>query len=499
MKQKLLKRYQALPSTVKTSMWFTLCNFLQRGSACIVVPIFTRLLPPKEYGICNVYFALFDFFILFTSLKLPYEGLNNGLIRYEEDKDGYTSSILGLITVMTVIMAGVYLLFRPWIDAFCGLGGFLMAVMFVQLLCNPPLMLWTNRERFDFRYRLPAAVTLISTVANPTLAVLAVLYVTHTSNMQSAAEIGFIAEARILASAAVQTVFGILCAVILFWRGRCFYKREYWRFALGFNLPLLSYYISQSLLNQSDRIMINYYTGSGDAAIYSVAYSAGTLMLLLISAVNGSFNPWMYKKLKAKRSCDIVPTAAALCLIMGAATLAMMALAPDLVAILAAEDYRAAVWVIPPVAASVFFVFVYMMFANVEMYFGAVRGISVISVIAGAANVLLNAYFIPAMGYMAAGWTTLVCYALLALLHFMLARRACRQNQMQIREVFPKRTLLLVSAAVVCAAPLMLWIYTVPYLRYAVFISEMLLLFLFRKKIAAEWNTLKQREEGPHV
>lgn len=155
MKINLMRKYREMSPAVRTSLWFTFCQFLQRGISFITVPVFTRLLTTEEYGICNVYFAWFEVFLLFTSLKIPYEGLNNGLIRYEEDKDGYTSSVMGLILVMTAVSTGIYLLFHPWIDRATGLSSFIMLLMFVQLMFNPPLMLWTNRERFDFRYRKP--------------------------------------------------------------------------------------------------------------------------------------------------------------------------------------------------------------------------------------------------------------------------------------------------------------------------------------------------------
>ena len=162
----LLNKYKEMPAAVRTSVWFTVCQFLQRGISFITVPIFTRLLTTEEYGICNIYFAWFDVFILFTSLKLPYEGLNNGLIRYEDDKDSYTSSIMGLISVLTLSAGGVFFLLHKWIDRATGLSSFIMLLMFIQLMFNPPLMLWTNRERFDIRYRKPVAVTAVRTVLN---------------------------------------------------------------------------------------------------------------------------------------------------------------------------------------------------------------------------------------------------------------------------------------------------------------------------------------------
>ena len=482
MKLNIRKRYQEMPPAVRTSIWFTLCNFLQRGTALITVPIFTRLLTTDEYGICNIYFAWFDIFLMFTSLKIPYEGLNNGLIRYEKDKDGYTSSVLGLIMVMTLASAAVYVLFHHWINKVTGLSSFIMLLMFVQLFFNPPLMLWTNRERFDFRYRWPAAVTLVSTILNPVIAIAAVLNTDYR------------AEARIISSAAVQTFFGLVLVFVLFYRGKTFFKKKYWLFALQFNLPLIFYYISQSILNQSDRIMINYFEGSGKAAVYSVAYSAATIMLLLVSAVNGSFNPWMYKKLKAGRYEEIRHTTAVLCLVVAAATLGMSAFAPDLVKIMATEAYSQAIWIIPPVSASVFFVFMYMVFANVEMYYDGNRGILVISIICSAANLILNAICIPVWGYMAAGWTTLFCYILLTVLHYILMKRACRRNQVR-ENIFTEYLLLAIVLCVLVLSLAVLGLYKLSYFRYVILLLEILAVLGCRRKLIRVWNQLRKGEE----
>lgn len=470
--KKLLQKYRQSSPALRSSIWSTICNFLQRGTAFIVVPIFTRLLTTEQYGICNVYFAWFDIFILFTSLKLPYEGLNNGLIRHEEDKDGYTSAILGLIMVLTVAMAMLYLPLRQYIDRFTGLTPLLMVFMFLQLLFSPTLNLWINRERFDFRYRRPVIVTVISTILNPTIAIIAVL---NTSYM---------AEARIISSAMVQVFFGMICAVVLFCRGKKFYNKDYWRFAVRFNLPLLAYYLSQSLLNQSDRIMINYFDGSGKAAIYSVAYSAATLMLLAVSAINSAFHPWMYRKLKSGDHAQILPVAGQLCLLVAGATLAMTVFAPDLVAILATDSYQQAIWIIPPVSSSVFFVFVYMLFANVEMFFDENRGISVISIVCTLVNILLNALAIPRFGYLAAGWTTLISYVLLALGHYLLMRHACRKHGAHA-PIFPMKLLVTVCIAHIAVSCGIMGLYTLGPVRYLVVALEAVLIFCFRKKLTA--------------
>lgn len=86
--------------------------------------------------------------------------------------------------------------------------------MFVQLMFQPALMLWTNRQRFDFEYRKPVIVTVLSTVLNLVITVLAVLNTSYK------------AEARIGGFVIVQSLFGMVSAVVLLVRGKTFYKKS---------------------------------------------------------------------------------------------------------------------------------------------------------------------------------------------------------------------------------------------------------------------------------
>ena len=75
---------------------------------------------------------------------------------------------------------------------------------------------------------------------------------------------------------------------------------KYWKYALNYNLPLVPHYLSQTVLNQSDRIMINSIVGSSAAGIYSLAYSASVILTIVNQSVLNSYNPWMYKKIRDK-------------------------------------------------------------------------------------------------------------------------------------------------------------------------------------------------------
>lgn len=47
----LLNKYENLSAPVKASIWFTICNVVQKGIALISTPIFTRIMTTQQYGV----------------------------------------------------------------------------------------------------------------------------------------------------------------------------------------------------------------------------------------------------------------------------------------------------------------------------------------------------------------------------------------------------------------------------------------------------------------
>jgi O-antigen/teichoic acid export membrane protein len=103
------KKYNAIPAPVKASIWFTICNVLQKGISMITVPVFTRLLTTDQYGVYSVYQSWYSIITVFATLNLYYGVFNNGMIKYKDDRDRFTSSMQGLTTTITLALFVVYL------------------------------------------------------------------------------------------------------------------------------------------------------------------------------------------------------------------------------------------------------------------------------------------------------------------------------------------------------------------------------------------------------
>ena len=75
--------------------------------------------------------------------------------------------------------------------------------------------------------------------------------------------------------------------------------------------------------------------------------------------------------------------------------------------ILASSKYQEAVYVVPPIASSIFFIFMYSIYANIEFYFDANKFTAMISMVGAVLNLILNFICIPLFGYIAASYTSL--------------------------------------------------------------------------------------------
>lgn len=345
----------------------------------------------------------------------------------------------------------------------------------------PSLAFWSARQRYEFKYIALVAVTALNAVASPVLGLIAV-------NLTEEKGI-----ARILSAALVNVCIGLFFYVLNVARGKKFFIKEYWVFALKFNVPLVPHYISTIILAQSDRVMIEKMIGESAVAIYSVAYTFSLIMNIITNSINSSFVPWTYHKLKEEKVEALKKATTFLVLGVALISLLPVLVAPELMWIIAPPEYAEGVWVVPPVSASVFFVFVYSLFANVEFYFEKNKFIMVGSVVAAIANIVLNFLLIPCFGYIAAAYTTLVCYMLLAIVHYLFMSKICKEN-LKVKSVYNDKMFLLITVCFLICMALAMCLYNFVILRYAILVIAFIVLVIKRDFVINLVKNIKKKD-----
>ena len=227
--------------------------------------------------------------------------------------------------------------------------------------------------------------------------------------------------------------------------------------------------------------MISQMIGNDAAAFYSVSYSIAMAMVIVTNAINNSYTPYTFEELNKKQTEGVRRNGHLLLVLIGAFCFALMALGPEILAIFAGPEYSEAAGVIPPLSASVYFIFMYSMLSNVEYFYEKTSMISVASVVAAGLNIVLNLLAIPRFGYAAAAWTTLLSYIALAFLHWAFYHRVCVEELGY--DVYKTRFLLLGCAAVLIMTCVMVVFYDCMVVRYTVLMVITATLIVKRRRI----------------
>lgn len=465
----VMNKYRALPIRVKASIWFLICSFLQKGISIITTPIFTRLLSTAQYGQFNVFNSWLGIITIFVSLNLCYGVYTQGLIKYDKNRSEYSSTLQGLTLLLVIVWTCVYLLFREFWNGLFTLTTTQMLSLLLMVWTSSIFNFWAAEQRVVLRYKALVVVTLFVSLAKPIVGIVLVINATDK------------VTARVVGLALVEIICYTGLFVVQMIRGKKFYSKKFWLHALLFNLPLVPHYLSQVVLGNADRIMIAKMVSAQSAGIYSLAYSLSQVMTLFNTAISQTMSPWIYQKIKDKKTSEIANVAYGALGLIVVTNLILMLFAPEIVKIFAPHSYFNARWIIPPVAMSVFFIFCYDLFAKFEFYYEKTTLVMLASLVGAVLNILLNLWLLPIFGYYVAGYVTLICYMLYAVCHYLFMQRICKANG--IDQPYSTRTLLLISLVFILAGTVILATYLSTFSRYVLIFLSISVIWFKRKSI----------------
>lgn len=461
-----VSRISLLPQGVKASFAFFFASLVTKGIAYVTTPVYTRLLTPDEFGQANVFLTWLHLLGLVAMFCLYCGVFNNGMVDYPDRRDEYSLSMLGLANLITLVFSSIMLCIYPFLRKWMGMDYPLVILMCVVFLFQPGYSFWMSRQRYELKWKGSTFWTVFSSFLSPVVALVAILaFPAHRLH------------ARLFgAEGALAVIYAGFCLHIAL-KNRFRVNTAFWRQAFFFNLPLIPHYLSAYLLSSSDKLMISRMIGDAATAYYSVAHSVAFVVLVVWTAAHASLIPFIYENCKTKNYSTISKVTLPILAVFDATCILLILLAPEAIALMATRDYREAIYVVPPVVAGVFFQVHYFLYADVLYYYKKPRYVMYGSIAAASANIALNWLFIPRFGYIAAAWTTLVCYLLQAAIDYWAMRRVIREK------IYDMRLVALLSVLLCAIAFICLFVYDTPAIRYALLGLLLLALFLLRDKV----------------
>lgn len=459
------KKYANMALPVKAGMWFMICNTIPQVITVLMTTIFTRILSTNDYGISSNYSAWYNILSIFITLNLNCDVYNNAMLKYEDKRDAYDSATMGLSLLLGVIGFTIIMIFQNPLSHIFSLPSSLLLCLALQCLLYNSYGCWVSRVKYEYNYKYLILVTLIVSICSPLLSVV-FIYISEDK-----------AIGKVWGQNIIYIILGIIFYLLAFFKNKKLYNKEYWTFALKFSLPLIPHYLSLIILNQSDKVMITSMCGASENGLYSLAYSAASLLLIFNSSFTQSLIPWCYKNMKNKNTTTMKKVINSICCIYVGIDLLFIIVAPEVIAILAGAKYVEAIYVIPPVAASMYLILLYNIYCIFEFYYEQTKSVMICSTVSAVLNIVLNYLFIPRYGYLAAGYTTLVCYLLNSVMHIVVLKKLQSQHGIlgvSIRCSFGVGLLLIIVSIGIT------YLYQFSVLRWSIFIFIFIIVILKR-------------------
>jgi O-antigen/teichoic acid export membrane protein len=422
-----------------------------------MVPIITRLLTVEEYGRYSVLRSWSNIFFLFATLSICDDGYMVGIKKYYDDKEQFTSAQCSITLLIITGSLMICLIFRQLLSKLLGIDGYMLIIIYSYIYGQFGIRLWSQKNRYDFKYKNVVIATMVIALSTPLLEILLIKIMRFKGLAGDiGANFGYVS---------VLLALGIPFIIILL-KGNRLYDKEYWKYAISFNVQLIPYYLSNRILNQSDRIMIERMVSAESAGLYSIAYSISNLLSFINNALDSTVTPWKYRMLN-ERKCREISKFTTLEIVFAAILhIMLISIIPELIIVFAGDKYQAAVNVVPSVIIGLFYLWVAQQFVTIELYYEKTKYTATSSSICAVINLITNYLFIPRYGFIAAGYTTLLSYTIYLIMHIKITDLLIKRNELDTP--YDKKAVLIICMVSFAMMLFITFLYKYIYVRYAI-------------------------------
>ena len=393
----------------KTVFFNILSVVLLQGISFLSAPIFTRMLGANQYGDYGMFNAWTAVLSSFMGLSVG-SAIGTGMYEFKEDYLRYRNSVYLLGVLVSGIITFVIIVFKGIICQIIHYPEWMVVLMPVYSMSGFMIGYVQTSLVYEKRPNINFFISLLISLS--TVIVSLVLVTCFPVNERY---IG-----RIIGASVPQILIAFIAGIFFFLKKPAGYNKRYWNFAIALGLPIVFHILSQRILTQSDRIMMEQLAiGKAEIGIYTVFYSFASVLNIILSALNTSWAPFYYGYLDEEDDAKLNSKSKNYIELMTVLSCGFVLLSKEVGRIYAGEEYYSGIGVIPLLVLSVYFTFMYQFPVNFEMFHKKTNSVAVGTVMAATANVIMNALLIPPYGMYGAAVATAISYALLFMFHYI--------------------------------------------------------------------------------
>ena len=403
---------------VKSSGFYALASFVTPLISLVLAPFLTHNLSSEAYGALAVLNTAIALLAGVTQL-----GLNSAFFRsynydyeYRQDRLGVLSTLVVLLSLTSLCITLIMVLCASWFSSLifinASFGNAIKVAALVVLLQNlaVPGFSWMRAENRALFFSLVSIANLLMSLG----ANIVLVGVLHLGIVGS------------LFATGTGYALVVMCTLpVILVRAGLRLRFDIARGLLSFGVPNILAIVSVWVLQLSDRFLLGRIGSLSQAASYSVAYTLGNVVSVVVLSPftlawpSTLFNiakkdnaPHVFKLVFRWFSIVLLFVAFALSLV---GTIALYLFFPPV--------YRESVSIIPIIVVSTVFFSLYTIFTTGQSIKRKTWYNSILTTLAALVNVGFNLVLIPLYGAMGSALSTLLAYMLLALITYVINQR----------------------------------------------------------------------------
>lgn len=385
-----------------------LAPIILNGVNFFTVPIFTRVLGASNYGIFSLYLTWQSILTIFIGLQNN-SIIGNASIKYtKKERTKFFSSIMVFSLCTTVIILFLILLFNKYITKITTFPLSICIIMLIHSFGTYGVNFASGLFSYDKKGFLNCFVSVVTTLIGTPLSII-LIYLIKNENL--------LYLGRVIGSAIPSVLIGSFFVYFMIKQGRTFYNKKYWKYSITFSIPIVFHALASLILNQSDRVMLQYYISNEIVGIYSVGFTLANMLFIVWGAFNTTWVPFYYEDMKNKNIKIISKRTNNYLFLYTMLVIGFVFVSPEILIIFAGEEYSSVGGIIPIMALGFYFIFLYSFPINYKYYTGNTKSIAFGTIVTSIVNIVLNFYFIPTYQMLGASIATTISYLFLWMFH----------------------------------------------------------------------------------
>lgn len=406
---------------------YGLSSILGRLLNYLLVPLYTNIFLPEEYGVVTELYA----YVAFFAVILTY-GMETAFFRYSQKDDVnqnkvYETSLISIIITTSFFLLIGFLMtnkiaeFLRYEKFEWYIQCFMMVLAIDAITAIPFARLRAQNKALKFA-SIRLANIFVNIALNIFFLVLCPMWQSSYAELikyfyNPNMGVGYIFIANLIASVVT------LILLIPEFKLKFEFDKTLLNDLLKYAIPLLFVGLAGMVNETADRVMLKYLLPNGSnvmaqTGIYGACYKISIIMTIFIQTFKYAAEPFFFSHAKNKGAeqlyADVMKYFVIACAIIFLATLLYL----DIVKFFVGEKYWEGLPIVPILLLANWFLGIYF---NLTVWYKLTNKTSygaAISLFGAGLTIVCNIILIPKLGYYGAAWTTLICYAGMMILSY---------------------------------------------------------------------------------